>query len=97
MGGEWVASEIDIAKWAGSETEDEKIQKVFKTEPLKNGALGFDGSPLHYVSVNGTTLDGIDLVDIHDKGWIYYIQNKERKEGENPGMRFKEPWKGGMY
>lgn len=97
MGGEWVPTELDVAKWAGNEEEETKMQNVFKTEPVKSGAMGYDGSRLHYVSVNGTTLDGIDLIDVHDKGWVYYIENKYRKDGENPGMRFKEPWKGGMY
>jgi hypothetical protein len=97
VGGEWAPEEVDVAKWAGGEEGQGQSQKVFKTIPSSSGALGYDGKKLHYVSVNGTTLDGIDLVDVYDQGWVYYIENKHKREGENPQMRFKEPFKGGYY
>lgn len=97
MGGEWVPAEMDVAKWLGDGAGEGASQKVLKTIPLSNGPKGYDGKPLHYVSVNGTTLDGIDLIDVHDKGWVYYIENKYKKDGEYPQMRFKEPFKGGCY
>ena len=98
MGGEWVPEEINVAEWAGNEGGRGTTQKVFKTVPSTGGFKGFDGKQLHYVSVNGVTLDDeIDLIDVHDKGWIYYIENKYKKDGEFPQMRFKEPYKGGCY
>ena len=97
VGGDWVVRDLDVAKWAGDEHGDGKLQKVFQTVPVSNGATGYDGKRLHYVSVQGTTLDDIDLLDVHEKGQVYYVENKYRKDGENPQMRFKEPFKGGMY
>ncbi|KAK7182329.1 hypothetical protein PSPO01_11563 [Paraphaeosphaeria sporulosa] len=97
MGGEWVSEEIDVAKWSGKENGSGELQKVLKTTPVSGGATGYDGKRLHYVSVNGTTLDDIDLIDVHDQGWMYYVENKHKKDGENPQMRFKEPFKGGCY
>ena len=97
MGGDWVQEEIDVAKWAGKEEGGGQSQKVLKTAPASDSAMGYDGKKLHYVSVNGTTLDGIDLIDVHDQGWVYHIGNKHRKDGENPQMRFKEPFKDGCY
>ncbi|KAJ4288982.1 hypothetical protein N0V90_011324 [Kalmusia sp. IMI 367209] len=97
MGGDWVSEEIDVAKWAGKEDGDGKVQKVFKTTARTDGAKGYDGKGLHYVSANGTTLDEIDLIEAHDNGWIFYVENKYKKEGEYPQMRFKEPFKGGCY
>ncbi|KAF1968146.1 hypothetical protein BU23DRAFT_558831 [Bimuria novae-zelandiae CBS 107.79] len=97
VGGGWVPTEIDVAKWAGEESGEGKLQKVFMTEPLKSGHTGYDGKPLHYVSVNGLTLDGLDLIEAHDKGWVYYVENKFKKDGDYPQMRFKEPFEGGCY
>lgn len=97
MGGDWVREEIDIAKWAGREGGDGQLQEVLKTTPVTGDAKAFDGSRLHYVSVNGVTLEGIDLVEAHDQGWIYYINQKGREEGKTAEMRFKEPYKGGCY
>jgi hypothetical protein len=91
MGGEWAPDELDVAAWASGEEGHGTLQKVFKTIPSSGG------QQVHYVSVNGTTLDDIDLVDVYDQGWVYYIGLKDKKKGEHPPMRFKKPFEGGCY
>lgn len=97
MGGEWTTKEIDVAKWAGEEGGDGKVQKVIKSVPASDGKTNWEGKPLHYISVNAMTLDGLDLIDAHNKGWVYYVNNRGKPGEVSFGMRFKEPYPGGCY
>jgi hypothetical protein len=52
----------------------------------------------HYVSVNAVTLEpseDIDLNKWHENGWVFYVENRFKKDGEK--MRLAKPYEGGMY
>lgn len=97
---------MDVGKWAGGDGEEGKVQKVWVTHPkgeyTETDQEGNEVTrPLHYVSVNATTLDqgqeGLDLRDWHEKGWVFYVECWKRKPGENSKERFGSPHEGGMY
>ncbi|KAF2678774.1 hypothetical protein K458DRAFT_316299 [Lentithecium fluviatile CBS 122367] len=96
IGGIWAQEDLDVEKWAGGEGGDGKPAKVWRTKALED-VKGFDGKPLHYVSVNAITLEGVDLVDWHKKGWIAYYENRERKGTEPLQVRNEEPFPGGCF
>jgi hypothetical protein len=105
LGGGWKQVELNVDEWAGKDGAEGKMQKVWMTEPkgeitLPHGPGGKEVTlPLHYLSVNATTLEvgegGVDLKEWHEKGWIFYVENREGKNG--PKQRFKEPHPPGMY
>lgn len=93
IGAKWVEDELDVEKWAGNEGGDGTTQKVWRTV-LGDNVIA--GHPVHYVSVNAVTVEGVDLIDWHDKGYIFYINNRD---SANPiaSMRFGKPHPGGCY
>lgn len=93
LGGKWAQEDLNVDQWAGRQGGDGKVQKVWRTKPLD--APGRDGTPLHYVSVNGVTLEGVDLINWHKKGWVGYVENLD--EGKRGELRFGEPFPGGCY
>lgn len=93
MGGVWVQEEVDVDKWAGREGEG-NVQKVWRSKPHES-ASSITGKPLHYVSVNAVTLEGVDLKEWYDKKWIFYAENRERKNGTQ--IRLSDPYEGGCY
>lgn len=101
LGGKWKQADVDIEKWAGEKSEG-RMQKVWKTTPDPDFMVEVPGKTekkqIHYLSVNAVTLDpddGIDLREWHDKGWIFYVDNREKKGGTK--VRFGEPHPGGLY
>ncbi|KAF1954384.1 hypothetical protein CC80DRAFT_493865 [Byssothecium circinans] len=96
IGAEWVQEELDVNKWAGKEGGAEKFQKVWKTKALD--ILGPDGNPVHYVSANAVTIEGVDLIEWHDKKWVYYVNNRHGEKGSSrESARYGEPHAGGCY
>ena len=54
--------------------------------------------PHHYLSVNAVTLEPsteIDLKKWHENGWVYYVENLEKKNGTQ--VQVGKPFFGGMY
>lgn len=100
MSGMWDPTNIDVERWAGGKRDgDEKLQSVLRTRPMMRTRV-VDGKevtePYHYVSVNAVTLEpgeDIDLRVWHDKGWVLYMDCKERKGPVRPA----KPHEGGMY
>lgn len=89
MGGQWEQVEVDVEKWAGKDGGDGKTKKVWMTRPKDD---------FHYLSVNAVTMDvgegGVDLTEWHEKGWVYYVQNR----GEEKGKQQRDlPFPLGMY
>lgn len=98
MGGEWVQEELDVDKWAGREGTDGTPQKVWRLKQ-SDSVMGYGGKPLHIVTVNAVTLEGVDLIEWKKKNWIFYCENVKRTEDTPPGegLRFGEPFPGGYY
>jgi hypothetical protein len=102
VGGGWKQVELDIDEWAGKEGEESKKQKVWMTETKGEITLPRGGQevtmPLHFVSVNATTLevgeDGVDLREWFEKGWISYGENRDPSKA---GSHQPKPHPGGMY
>ncbi|KAF1997835.1 hypothetical protein P154DRAFT_524548 [Amniculicola lignicola CBS 123094] len=101
LGAYWEQVDLDVEKWAGNENSEGKVQKVWKSNP-KDLEYEVDGKKesktMHYVSVNAVTIEdgqGIDLREWHDKGWIFYVQNRDQTKGED--IRKREPHPSGMY
>ncbi|KAH7128566.1 hypothetical protein B0J11DRAFT_525274 [Dendryphion nanum] len=102
MGGNWEEAELDVEKWAGKDSKAETM-KVWKATAGESFKRVVDGKeiikPLHYLSVNAVTLNGgeggVDLREWHDKKWVFYVENLERKNGTL--MRIDEPYPGGLY
>jgi hypothetical protein len=82
LGGQFEPIDLDVKKWAGEEG-DGTTQKVWRTAPDAGRMItAFDGKqvPLHYLSVNATTIEpaeGLDLREWHDKGWIFYVNTRD--------------------
>ncbi|ORY18934.1 hypothetical protein BCR34DRAFT_472711 [Clohesyomyces aquaticus] len=102
LGGEWEQVELDVQKWAGKqESGAAKLEKVWRSTKGIEITQEVDGKrvskPVHYLSVNAVTLEsgqeGAELKEWHEKGWVFYVDSKNRKEV----MRFGEPHEGGMY
>ncbi|KAF2258200.1 hypothetical protein CC78DRAFT_622016 [Lojkania enalia] len=92
VGGGWVQREIDGGEWG--EAADEGVRKtVWATEEGPLIKRVFDGKeiemPLHYVSVNAVTLEGVDLREWHEKGWMFYV---DRRFDSKPGFRWEGPY-----
>jgi hypothetical protein len=88
--GQWEQKDLDINKWAGREGGDGKMEKVLVFKDEEEGAY-------NYMSVNAVTLEtgegGVDLKEWHEKGWIAYVENREKKEKTLGGPK---PHAGGM-
>ena len=95
-GGNWEQEDLNVEAWAEREGGDGKSQKVWRVKCLED-VTGYDGKPLHYLSVNAITLDDADLPDWHRKGWVYYYENKVRKGAEPLQQRQGEAFPGGLY
>lgn len=102
-GGVWEQANIDVDKWAGVEkkSEHEKLQRVWKTKGNDVTAIvdGVEASKPYYLSINATTLDQGDEVDLakwHEQGWIYYVENL-RQDKKGLQMQLGKPYEGGMY
>jgi hypothetical protein len=100
VAGKWEQIDLDIDKWAGNDGGDGKTQKVWVTRGKGDTYTELaDGKeiekPLHYVSINAVTLEGVDLREWHEKKWIFYVENRERKNGTK--VRYGAPHEGGMY
>ncbi|KAF2014233.1 hypothetical protein BU24DRAFT_423249 [Aaosphaeria arxii CBS 175.79] len=103
VGGEWEEVELDVEEWAGKESKGE-VKKVWRVKAIENATWVIDGKEitkrLLYVSVNAGTLDqedegSVDLIEWHDKGWLFYVENKDKAQGTQ--MRMAKPYPGGMY
>lgn len=101
VGAVWESANIDLEKWAASGKSDGegKLQPVLRTKPTTKMRVE-DGKevakPYHYVSVNAVTLEPGEEIDLrmwHEKGWIFYVECRDRKDAP----RFGEPHQGGMY
>ncbi|CAI6229676.1 unnamed protein product [Periconia digitata] len=96
VGAKWVSEELDVGKWAGDVNGDGKTQTVWKTSALN--ILDPTGKPAHYVSVNSITVEGVDLIDWHDKGYIAYLNGRNREtENMRETVRFRKPHPEGCY
>ncbi|KAF1850554.1 uncharacterized protein K460DRAFT_412243 [Cucurbitaria berberidis CBS 394.84] len=103
LGGDWERAELDVEHWAGAKEEADpgKLQQVWKTKAttITTKENGKDETkPFHYLSVNAVTLEpgeDIDLKKWHENGWIFYVENLDKKNGTQ--LRVSEPFKGGMY
>jgi hypothetical protein len=97
VGGDWIEADLDVGSWSGKESTG--VQKVWKTKPGPTVSGVLDGKevtmPLHYVSVNAITLEGVDLKEWHDKGWVFYGNKRDESKGND--LRFGEPHEGGRY
>jgi hypothetical protein len=100
--GSWTEVEIDVGQWQGcgrDGTGSGVTEKVWIVKPGPERTMMFNGQsvtrPLHYLSVNAVTLEGVNLREWHEKGWMFYIN---RRDEEKPmDMRVGEPHEGGMY
>jgi hypothetical protein len=100
LAGTWEQVELDVEKWAGTkQAGGDVLQKVWKTNGTTR-TVEKDGKevtePYHYLSVNAVTLEPGGEVDFkmwHEKGWIFYVDSRFRKES----MRVGEPHEDGMY
>ncbi|KAF2708591.1 hypothetical protein K504DRAFT_477100 [Pleomassaria siparia CBS 279.74] len=100
MSGTWEQDEIDVGTWSGKQHGDGTVQKVWKSKS-NDIDTEKDGKkitkPYHYLSVNAVTLEGgdggVDLKEWHEKGWLYYVENRE-KAGNHPQP---QPFHCGMY
>ncbi|KAL5116184.1 hypothetical protein ACEQ8H_005961 [Pleosporales sp. CAS-2024a] len=92
LGGSWEPMEIHVDEWAGTkEGQDTRTQTVYKT-------VAPPGKKMYYLSVNATSLEpseDVDLIKWHENGWIFYVECRTREYGEPP--RFGRPYAGGMY
>ncbi|KAF2635535.1 hypothetical protein P280DRAFT_473788 [Massarina eburnea CBS 473.64] len=92
--GVWVQEPLDINKWVGKEGNGTDVQLVWRTVPYSN--LGFE--PEHFVSANAVTIEGVDLLEWHEKEWILYCENRFLEEGTSiPEARYRRPHPGGCY
>lgn len=98
LGGAWEETEINVDEWAGRERTEEGTEKVWKTKGALLQATSDSGEKItrdmHYVSVNAVTLEGVDLREWHEKGWIFYVDSLQSPR-EDP--RYGKPHVGGMY
>ena len=101
MGGEWSEEEVDADEWAGRERGSGELQRVWKSRG-RNMIIKTDGKDenkfYHYLSVNAVTLEPGDVVDLrewHEKGWVFYVENRLKSGGTS--IRFGEPHFGGCY
>lgn len=94
--GRWVQEELDVKKWAGEDGGGNILSQVWKLQAVDGKKL-FDGGPFVYVTVNAITLDDLDLVELHKKGWICYYENRVRKGSEPLQSRYSEPFPGGCF
>jgi hypothetical protein len=100
MAGVWEQAEINVAEWTGGNVEeDQKRQQVLRTRPMMR-TLKMEGKevtkPYHYLSVNAVTLEPSEDIDLrmwHDKGWIIYMDCRDR----SGPPRLEKPYYGGMY
>jgi len=80
-----------MAEGKSGDTKKVKIWKLVK-DGFKEGPRGNS-----YFSINAITLnagqEGLDLREVHEKGWVAYVDSLERK-GE---QRVGKPHTGGMY
>lgn len=104
MGGKWEQVEVDVAEWEGKGAESKGKEKVWISKPDGTRIRVIDGKevevPRHYLSVNAVTLDtavegGVDLREWHEKGWVFYVENREKTGSGN--MRLDKPFPGGMF
>ena len=102
LGGKWEQIEVDVAEWTGK-GESEGKEKVWVTRPDGMRTRVIQGKevtvPAHYLSVNAVTIDtacedGVDLSEWYEKGWVFYVENREKVGGDN--MRLEKPYPGGM-
>jgi hypothetical protein len=102
MAGKWEQVELDIGEWSGEGKGKGEVKKVWRSLS-DDFTTEVDGKeqkkPYHYLSVNATTLEqaeGLDLREWHEKGWMFYINSRDRTPGQ-PYMRPTKPYEGGMY
>jgi hypothetical protein len=96
VGANWVQEELNVGEWAGGEPEGSS-QKVSRTTALTD-RLNSRGHPVHYVSANAVTIEGVDLIEWHEKKWIFYVENRVAEKGKaNSSMRFGKPHPRGCY
>ncbi|CAI6292540.1 unnamed protein product [Periconia digitata] len=102
-GGKWEQTEVDVGEWSGKE-KDGKTEKVWFSKPDGMRTRVVDGVekqvPFHYLSVNAVTLDtacegGVDLREWHEKGYVAYVENREKMGSGN--ARLEKPYPGGMF
>ncbi|KAF2651207.1 hypothetical protein K491DRAFT_696674 [Lophiostoma macrostomum CBS 122681] len=97
VGGEWVEVDLDVGLWSGKESTG--VQKVWRAKPGAPFTGIVDGKeltvPMLFVSVNAVTLEGVDLKEWYDNGWVFYANRQD--EGKGIEARFREPYAGGRY
>ena len=100
VAGEWEPMHTDVKQWAGVEREgEEKLDLVVRSKPTtRTRVVGAEEvtEAYHYVSVNAVTLEPSEEIDLrmwHEKGWIMYMDCRDRK-GQ---PRLEKPYEGGMY
>ena len=103
LGGRWEQVDLDVEQWAGSKpaSDEKELQKVWKTN-YNMVSVTENGEDIakrfHYLSVNAVTLEPSEDVDLkkwHDEGWVFYVENREKKNGTQ--IRVSGPFQGGMY
>ncbi|KAJ8112422.1 hypothetical protein OPT61_g5204 [Boeremia exigua] len=85
VGGVWESKHIDVEQWANGKHEgEEKSQLVMMTKPTTKKRVR-DGKEVaeayHYLSVNAVTLEPSEDIDLrmwHEKGWVLYMDCRER-------------------
>ncbi|PVI01156.1 hypothetical protein DM02DRAFT_561966 [Periconia macrospinosa] len=97
VGAEWISTELDVEKWAAGEEGGNNTQKVWKTAELDYVNPKYPGKKAHYVSANAITLEEVDLIEWHDKGWIMYIDNRNPTTNSFQSTRYGKPYPGGCY
>jgi len=100
VGGLWEPMHVDVEQWAGEKSKGgAKQQLVMRSKPTTRTreVSGEEVTePYHYVSVNAVTLEPGEEIDLrmwHDKGWIVYMDCRER----TGKPRVEKPYDGGMY
>lgn len=97
----WEQADVGVGKWAGSKAagDDDTLQSVLRTKATTRTRV-VDGKEVtqddHYLSVNAVTLESSDEIDLrmwHEKGWVMYVDCRNR----TGPPRLEKPYEGGMY
>ena len=100
VAGKWEQTDINVEQWAGSkDTGEGKQQPVLKTRSTTR-TRNVSGEEItetyQYVSVNAVTLEPSEDIDLrmwYEKGWVLYMDCRDRKGQPRPA----KPYEGGMY
>lgn len=100
VAGVWESTHVNVEQWASGKSDGTgNTQSVMMSRPTTR-TREVDGKevtePYHYLSVNAVTLEPSEDIDLrmwHEKGWVGYVDCRDRKGPP----RTEQPYEGGMY